>query len=137
MGDLVDALDTPTMAHTRHFLDTETGEVEYVPLEVEDDEAFKDILEGPKRFVQIPPALEKHRYRVRDRFAQDVRDPQLRLSLTEALDLPKRALSEFERRLRLAPEERDRWFRFRERAFADEVRAFLASLDIVAIEDGG
>lgn len=138
IAELAAALDQPKSPQTpRAFFDRQTGEIEHVPFEVEDESLFADIFDSPTRFVQIPPAPAVERHRVRARFLDEVTDPQLRIQLTEALDRPKGALPEFDRILRQARAGREAWLRYRDRAFAQKARAWLASLDIVPIEDDG
>lgn len=137
LAELAAAFDRPRSDLTRSYFDRQTGEVEHVPFELQDESVFADVLSAPARFLSVPPASPVARYRLRADFLDEVKDPQLRLQLADALDRPRGALAEFERVLRRWPEARDAWLAFRDRALDRAVRAWLATLDIVPVDETG
>ncbi len=133
-ADLIAALDNEDQeAQTRAFFDVQTGEIEYLPFELEDASLFADVLHDPSRWIAIPRLPTSERRRVRNTFVGEVNDPQVRLQLVDALNPPNRDFVAFERLLRRTPGLSDQWLHHRDRSLGGHARAWLAALGIDAL----
>jgi hypothetical protein len=129
MTELATALDEPEAGPTRAFLDLESGEIEYIPRELEVEGVYDDIFAAPERWIEIRPAPSWERHRVRSRFADQVADPHVRLLLIEALE-GRAAFARFAQVLRRWPDIREQWFRFRDGALAALGKQYLEEIGV-------
>ena len=134
------------------YLDTQTGKTILLPPELLDPDDLDDdelddspewqkelvpiaraIDEGGERYAAIPEVPSYEAYELMARFAETVTDPELRDRLDIALD-GKGAFGRFRGVLERYPEERKRWFAFKETAMAERVREWLGELGIEPVE---
>ncbi len=135
MADLISALDDEDQeAQTRAYFDVETGEMEYLPFELDDESLFADVLHAPARWIRIPRLSVAERRRVRAGFADEVNDPQVRLEVVDALHAPGTAFAAFARLLRRTRGLTEQWLSYRDRSLDTHARAWLAGLGIAAVD---
>lgn len=135
------------------YLDTETGEVVVIPLELLDEHIFAEeyvkdlpkwkqdlvpcarpILRGSDRYAVIPTAPSYEEYNLMLEFAASISDPNLRDLLSVALNgtgAPRR----FKHILQDYPKEAARWFQMRDEFSIGRVREWLRELDIEPLDD--
>ena len=130
-GALDLAFETSDMEHNS-WLDRMTGEVLLVfdGDEPEDREAvLRRIDAQPKRYVVIEPPDARAQWEWMSEFTESVRDAQLRDLLDAALD-GRGAFHRFKDVLLRAPEERQRWFRFRDNRMHETIARFLDEANV-------
>jgi len=131
LQDLALALEDHEPGHT-WFLDLQTGEVFLVT----DDELGDEDLPVPRdelesdRFEAVEPEETRLAYREMVEFAETVRQPRLRERLADAL-AGKGAFGRFKRVLADHPEQRERWFTFRNARLEARAREWLESIGVV------
>jgi len=114
------------------FLNVATGHV----LRVVDgspgaDEILARVSRDPDSIV-VEPVSSRDQYRWMERFIETTEDAELRDRLTAAID-GKGAFRRFKDVLLSYPDERERWFQFRQDLLKVEMDQWLASLNIEAI----
>lgn len=138
LSELVSAFDNDggdQDVQTRAFFDLWSGEIEYLPFELEDESLFADVLQAPERWLRIPSLGTAERRRARSTFVDDVNDPQLRLQLADALASPDQAFAAFAQLLRRTRGLFEQWLHHRDRSLTGPARAWLASLGIAPASD--
>ncbi|MFC1539910.1 UPF0158 family protein [Gemmatimonadota bacterium] len=132
------------------YLDRDTGEVVIVPEEIffeletdtfdpdemtdwdrENQALARAMDDDPDRYLWIPRTEASETYELMLHFADSREDENLRRLLEVALD-GKGAFGRFRHVLAEYPEERDEWFRIKDRATEKMARDWLSSLDIEA-----
>lgn len=114
------------------FLNVTTGHV----LRVVDgspgaDEILARVSRDPDSIV-VEPVSSRDQYRWMERFIETTEDAELRDRLTAAID-GKGAFRRFKDVLLSYPDERERWFQFRQDLLKVEMDGWLASLNIEAV----
>ncbi|MBN2361839.1 MAG: hypothetical protein JXR83_20480 [Deltaproteobacteria bacterium] len=96
----------------RSFLDRETGEVITI---IGDDEGERggDVRVHPERYLQVEPIPSREQYRIMERFIATVPFPTLAERLSDAI-VGKGAFRRFKDCIAQHPDERKRWFAFRD-----------------------
>jgi tetratricopeptide (TPR) repeat protein len=119
------------------YLDRETGNVHFVSDLTDDDvlPVAREELEENPRFLAIEPEDTHDAYEDMVEFAETV-GPKLRERLADALD-GKGAFGRFKRVLQSAPQERERWCRFRDVRLEARARKWLETNGIVISPRGG
>jgi len=95
----------------RSFLDHETGEVITVIGEGEGE--HDDVRIHPERYLQVEPIPSREQYRIMERFIATVPFPRLAERLSDAI-VGKGAFRRFKDCIAQHPDERKRWFSFRD-----------------------
>lgn len=137
------------------LFDTETGEIVDIPSEVMsavesgDEDEIDDLPEWEKdfigtaesvlsdetgRYVEIPRKPSYESYNLMLEFTGSVKGSRLREKLDIALD-GKGAFRRFKNVLSGYPEEKKRWFAFKDRRLKQEVIEWLNSLGIMPLEE--
>jgi Uncharacterised protein family (UPF0158) len=148
--EVADAMESSFNGEHHHYLDTETGEVILIPDEIlsaiqdHESEEVRDFRDWEKsfaedakkiesdkhkRYIEIPALESWEGYRHMEAFAETVRDKSLQEKLAIALD-GKGAFGRFKNALLDYPTERERWFEFKNKQMAEEVRQWLESIEI-------
>jgi len=96
----------------RSFLDRENGEVLTI---IGDDEGERggDVRVHPERYLQVEPIPSREQYRIMERFIASVPFPALAERLSDAI-VGKGAFRRFKDCIAQHPDERKRWFAFRD-----------------------
>jgi hypothetical protein len=112
----------------RYYLDLETGKVEFISdwdKIPEMEELDKKIEEGfGKRYISIPQIPSYEAYGYMREFIYTVEDEELKEKLYIAID-GKGAFRRFKDVLLGYPEERERWFKFKDNKIREEVMEWL------------
>ena len=139
MGELIYAFESCSL-ELHYFLDIEKSELifisEYSTLEEEKEELYEEIESNPERYVGIPEREPREGYEEMVDFVDTVKDENLREKLEIALD-GKGAFRRFKDVLLNYPEERQRWFKFREDKTKERVQEWLKENDLeIALREG-
>jgi hypothetical protein len=93
----------------RSYLDRENGEV----VVVSGSEGAAEVHANPDRFIFVEPVPSREQYRMMERFIETVPFPALQEQLRDAI-VGKGAFRRFKDAVGRHPEERKRWFAFRD-----------------------
>lgn len=93
------------------FLDREGGEV--LTFRGHSDERLQEVRGDPTRYLMIEPVASREQYRMMERFIETVRIEPLKRQLSDAI-VGKGAFRRFKDAVGRHPEERKRWFAFRD-----------------------
>lgn len=135
------------------YLDTQTGEIIYVPVHLNEDNIYdeeyianlpeweRDMVEKVKevyanawvRFIAVPERGSREAYGIMVKFAKNVEDIEIAERLFDALD-GRGAFSRFKRELRRYPDIEDEWYKFKAEMEKREVREWLRGLGIEPVE---
>lgn len=123
------ALDCPDL-EIRSYYDTLTGEV-CVTGPFEDDPGERERIDGdPARYLEIGRIDSREEYGWMAQFAaEEVADARLRERLLRALD-GRGSFRRFRDALQSAPDERERWLRYRDRNFKRSVERWFVEHDL-------
>ena len=122
----------------RYYLDLETGEIinisdEFVDHE-EKEELERKVEEGfGKRYVSIPYASSDESYKDMEDFVETLEDQDLKEKLYIAID-GRGAFRRFKDVLLGYPEERERWFKFKDARVTERINEWLEAEGIEMIE---
>ena len=113
----------------RHYLDLETGEIVNISdefMDREDREELERKVEDRfgERYVSVPYASSDEGYRDMQDFVETVKDQNLKEKLCIALD-GRGAFRRFKDVLLGYPEERERWFKFKDARLMERVKEWL------------
>lgn len=116
-----------------YFLDLETGEIIMLPDEFLSPEEYEKTIrlfdENPDRFEQLPWQDSHEGYNDMVAFTENVKDLTLQQMLWRALE-GKGAFRRFKDVLLSFPEERERWFRFKDGCVAERVLRWIEDANI-------
>ncbi|MDD4985547.1 MAG: UPF0158 family protein [Dehalococcoidales bacterium] len=116
-----------------HFLDLETGEILFVSEYMDDEESEKlkeRIEEDFKRYKRIPKAESHEGYQDMVDFIAAVDNERLAELLGVAIN-GKGAFRRFKDVLLNYPEERERWFQFKDERMEQRVLEWLEDIDMI------
>ncbi|MFP4038026.1 MAG: UPF0158 family protein [Desulfobacteraceae bacterium] len=120
-----------------YYLDLETGEIlflsDYID-EEETDRLRKGLDEDPDRYEQVPSVDSREGYKDMEDFIETVEDEHLAELLEVAID-GRGAFRRFKDVLLNYPEERERWFRFKDERMRERVLEWLEEISIDVSED--
>lgn len=97
----------------RSYLNTVTGEVVCIIGKDDDDEAARAVRDEPEQHLNIEPIPSREQYRIMERFIATVPFPALAERLSDAI-VGKGAFRRFKDCIAQHPDERKRWFAFRD-----------------------
>jgi len=121
-----------------HYLDLKTGEILFLS-EYTDDEETRSlrerIEEEPDRYEQIPRAESHEGYEDMEDFIATVKDEHLAELLELAIN-GRGAFRRFKDVLLRYPEERERWFQFKDERIEERARGWLDDIGITLAENG-
>ena len=139
MEELIDAFENCSV-ELRYFLDIERGEIIFTPgytgFEEEKEKFHARIDSNPERYLSIPERGSRKGYDEMADFAATVDDENLREKLAIALN-GSGAFRRFKDVLLNYPEERQRWFEFRDDRAAECVEEWLEKNDLEIVGKAG
>jgi len=136
LDELCSAMEDSSYEH-KYYLDLETGEILFLSEYMEDDEAEKlreKIDDGPDRYERIPKAESHEGYDDMQDFIATVKDERLSELLEVAIN-GKGAFRRFKDVLLNYPEERERWFQYRDDRTQERALEWLDDIDVSLIEE--
>ena len=131
LDELCSAMEDSSYEH-EYYLDLETGEILFLSDYMDDEETEKlrdKIDEESDRYEQIPKAESHEGYEDMQDFIATMEDEHL----AELLDLAingKRAFRRFKDVLLGYPEERERWFKFKDDRMQERALEWLDDIDV-------
>ena len=131
LDELFEAIEDSSFEH-EYFLDLDTGEIlllsEY--MDDEDTEPLRDrIDDDPERYEAIPKAESHEGYRDMQAFIETVDNEHL-AELLEVAISGKGAFRRFKDVLLNYPEEREKWFQFKNDRVEERVLDWLDGIDV-------
>ena len=115
------------LASPRHFLDLETGEVEYCPMDEENhwlDEIRAKIEEHPERYRNIEPCYSSEGYADMQEFIEQLSNDRIANQLARAI-ASKSPFRRFKDALTEYPKVREAWFKFHDLKMAEAAQEWL------------
>jgi len=131
LDELCNALDNSSFENN-YYLDLETGEILFLSEFMDDEESEKlkeQIEEDFDRYEPIPRAESHEGYRDMVAFIDTIENEHL-VELLEVAISGKGAFRRFKDVLLNYPEERQRWFRFRDERIEERAIEWLDSIDV-------
>ena len=135
LGELYSTMEDISWENT-YYLDLETGEILFVS-DMKDEETEKlrdDVDENPDRYESIPTAESSEGYEEMDDFIATVEDEHLAELLKVAID-GKGAFRRFKDVLARYPEERERWFKFKDDRVRERALEWLDDINVTLPEE--
>ncbi len=130
--DLVDAFEN-TDRDIVYFLDRESGDIFFVPVDYEDDSFWEEVGELSEQFLEIPGFDYEQERLLLHEFIQGVESENLRNILAHSF-VGKRPYGRVEDILAFYPEEMERLAELKEELTSDRVRRWLEEHDIYSHE---
>ena len=136
LDELYDAMENSSY-EVEYYLDLETGEILFVSEGMDDVETVKmknQIEEELGRYELIPKAESYEGYRDMQAFIATVEDDHLSELLEVAIN-GKGAFRRFKDVLLNYPEERERWFQFKDDRMEERALEWLDDIDVTLVEE--
>ena len=136
LDELYDAMENSSY-EVEYYLDLETGEILFVSEGMDDEETGKlknQIEEELDRYELIPKAESYEGYRDMQAFIATVEDDHLSELLEVAIN-GKGAFRRFKDVLLNYPEERERWFQFKDDRMKERALEWLDDIDVTLVEE--
>ena len=136
LDELYDAMENNSY-EVEYYLDLETGEILFVSEGMDDEETGKlkiQIGEELDRYELIPKAESYEGYRDMQAFIATVEDDHLSELLKVAIN-GKGAFRRFKDVLLNYPEERERWFQFKDDRMKERALEWLDDIDVTLVEE--
>jgi hypothetical protein len=136
LDELCSAIEDNSYEH-EYYLDLETGEILFLSEYLDDEERGKlrgRIDDAPHRYERIPKAESHEGYEHMVDFIATVKDERL-VELLEVAINGKGAFRRFKDVLLKYPEERERWFQFKDDRMEEKAMEWLGDIDVSLIED--
>ena len=136
LDELCSAVEDSSYEH-EYYLDLETGEILFLSDYMDDEETEKlrdRIDEEPDRYEQIPKAESHEGYEDMQDFIATVEDEHLAELLDVAIN-GKGAFRRFKDVLLSYPEERERWFKFKDDRVQGRALEWLDDIDVTLSEE--
>ncbi|MCP4501540.1 MAG: hypothetical protein GY822_16400 [Deltaproteobacteria bacterium] len=95
------------------YLERETGEIRSLFSGSQSSEEMEEIRSHPEKFIKLEPVPSREQYRMMERFIDTVIQPNLKAKLTDSI-VGKGAFRRFKDAVAKSPEERKRWFAYRD-----------------------
>ena len=136
LDELYDAMGNSSYEF-EYYLDLETGEILFVSEDMDDVETVKmknQIEEELGRYELIPKAESYEGYRDMQAFIATVEDDHLSELLEVAIN-GKGAFRRFKDVLLNYPEERERWFQFKDDRMKERALEWLDDIDVTLVEE--
>lgn len=121
----------------RYYLDLQTGLVLFLSEDMDDEETGRlrnRIDHEPDRYEQVPKAESHEGFADMQDFIDTVEDEHL-VGLLQAATKGKGAFRRFKDTLLRYPEERERWFQFKEGRERERAMEWLAEIDVTLPEE--
>lgn len=126
--DLLDAFAN-TDEELVYFLDRETGEVFFVPVDYEDDAFWEEVEDDEERYLPIPGFDYDQERLLLHEFIKGIANPPLK-ELLERAFIGKRPYGKLEEILSFYPEEMEQLQAIKEEQTTDRIRHWLEEHDI-------
>jgi hypothetical protein len=136
LDELYDAMENSSYEF-EYYLDLGTGEILFVSEDMDDVETVKmknQIEEELDRYEPIPKAESYEGYRDMQAFIATVEDDHLAELLEVAIN-GKGAFRRFKDVLLNYPEERERWFQFKDDRMKERALEWLDDIDVTLVEE--
>ena len=136
LDELYDAMENSSY-EAEYYLDLKTGEILFVSEDMDDEETGKlknQIEEELDRYEPISKAESFERYRDMQAFIATVEDDHLSELLEVAIN-GKGAFRRFKDVLLNYPEERERWFQFKDDRMKERALEWLDDIDVTLVEE--
>ena len=136
LDELCSAMEDSSYEH-EYYLDLETGEILFLSEYTDDEETGKlkdKIEEESDRYERIPKAESHEGYDEMQDFIATVKDKRLAALLEVAIN-GKGAFRRFKDVLLNYPEERERWFQFKDTKVQERALEWLDDIDVSLIEE--
>ena len=136
LDELCEAMEDSSYEN-EHFLDLETGEILFVSeyMDDEDSEKLKERIEEDfERYERIPKAESHEGYQDMVDFIASVDNERLTELLEVAIN-GKGAFRRFKDVLLNYPEERERWFQFKDERMEERALEWLEDIDVTLSEE--
>jgi hypothetical protein len=136
LDELCSAMEDSSYEHD-YYLDLETGEILFTSEYMDDEESEKlrdKIDEDPERYERIPKAESHEGYEDMEDFIATVEDEHLAELLEVAID-GKGAFRRFKDVLACYPEERERWFQFKDERLEQRATGWLDDIGVNLAQD--
>jgi hypothetical protein len=135
-NDLCDSMENSSYEN-KYYLDLDSGEILFV-LDYSDDEdnikVKRQIKKNPRRYEPIPQVESYEGYEDMEDFIITVEDEHLAELLEVAVN-GKGAFRRFKDVLLNYPEERERWFKFKDEKMERRAREWLEDIGVTLIEE--
>lgn len=131
LDELCEAMENSSYEH-EYYLDLETGEILFVSEYMDDEEIDKlknQIEEEPYRYEHIPKSESHEGYEDMEDFIATVKDVHLADLLEVAIN-GRGAFRRFKDVLLRYPEERERWFQFKDERMQEKAREWLDGIGV-------
>ena len=136
LDELCSAMEDSSYEH-EYYLDLETGEILFISDYMDDEETGKlkdQVEEDSDRYERIPEAESHEGYEDMVEFIATVKDERL-VELLEVAINGKGAFRRFKDVLLNYPEERERWFQFKDDRVQEKALEWLGDIDVSLIEE--
>ncbi len=135
LGELCEAMEDSSYEN-EYFPDLETGEIVFISdyMDNEETSELKDRIEDSDRYERIPKAESYEGYQDMVDFIATVDNEHL-VELLEVAINGKGAFRRFKDVLLNYPEERERWFQFKDERMEERALEWLDDIDVV-LSDG-
>jgi hypothetical protein len=136
LDELCSAIEDNSYEH-EYYLDLETGEILFLSEYLDDKEREKlreRIDDDPDRYARIPKAESHEGYEGMVDFIATVKDERL-VELLEVAINGKGAFRRFKDVLLNYPEERERWFQFKDDRMEEKALEWLGDINVSLIEE--
>ena len=136
LDELCSAMEDSSYEY-EYYLDLETGEILFISDYMDDEETGKlkdQVEEDSDRYERIPEAESHEGYEDMVEFIATVKDERL-VELLEVAINGKGAFRRFKDMLLNYPEERERWFQFKDNRIQEWALEWLGDIDVSLIEE--
>ena len=136
LDELCSAMEDSSYEH-EYYLDLTTGEILFLSEYMDDEETRKlreRIEEEPDRYEQIPRAESHEGYKDMEDFIATIKDKHLAELLEVAIN-GRGAFRRFKDVLLRYPEERERWFQFKDERIEERARGWLDDISVTLAEE--
>jgi hypothetical protein len=136
LDELCSAMEDSSYEH-EYYLDLTTGEILFLSEYMDDEETRKlreRIEEEPDRYEQIPRAESHEGYKDMEDFIATIKDEHLAELLEVAIN-GRGAFRRFKDVLLRYPEERERWFQFKDERIEERARGWLDDISVTLAEE--
>ncbi len=134
LSEICDAMEGYS-CEANYFLDLQTGKVIFVSEYMDNkDEMLEMIEQGPERYKAIPIISSSESYQIMEDFIETVKDDEIRDALYDAINR-RNPFFRFNETLSECPEEKLRWFDFKENVIRNRAREWLKEIGIEFIEE--
>jgi hypothetical protein len=130
--ELMDAF-TSNRDNLVYFLDKNTGEIFFVPSNLEDEELWRQVETNPERFLEIPAFDMSVQRQIMSSFTAATEDPDLKRILCNSKP-GTQLYGNLEEILSFFPEEHDRFLEINDEFFSSRVKQWLELNNLFTLE---